>query len=41
MRISIVALWYVVALLIPWILVAIFPELTVGLLKTVTYFGRQ
>jgi len=39
-RIAVVALWYVAALMVPWLLVAIFPELSLGLLRIVEHFGR-
>ena len=39
MRIAVVALWYVAALMVPWVLVAMVPELSLGLLKVVGQFG--
>ena len=40
MRISVVALWYVAALMVPWALVATVPELSLGLLRIADHFGR-
>ena len=40
MRIAIVALWYVAALLVPWVLVATVPEVSLGLLRIVQHLGR-
>ena len=40
MRISVVALWYVAALMVPWVLVAAVPELSLGLLRVIGQVRR-
>lgn len=40
MRVAVAALWFMVALLVPWTLVAVFPELSLALLKGVAYWQR-
>jgi C4-dicarboxylate transporter DctM subunit len=40
MRIAVVALWYVAALIVPWVLVAVFPDLSLGLLRMMERFRQ-